>query len=81
MSIYEQFCAEQFDREGRLIDISFHYPDNFNFAYDVVDAIAAVKTDRMDRPQTEQKIASITVDTKGETYPEPKKLPDPYGRF
>ena len=48
---------------------------------DVVDAIAAVKTDRMDRPQTEQKIASITVDTKGETYPEPKKLPDPYGRF
>ena len=47
---------------------------------DVVDAIAAVKTDRMDRPQTEQKIASITVDTKGETYPEPKKLPDPYGR-
>ena len=28
-----------------------------------------------------QKIASITVDTHGETYPEPKKLPDPYGRF
>ena len=48
---------------------------------DVVDAIADVKTDRMDRPQTEQKIASITVDTKGETYPEPNKLPDPYGRF
>ena len=48
---------------------------------DVVDAIASVKTDRNDRPQTEQKIASITVDTHGETYPEPKKLPDPYGRF
>ena len=48
---------------------------------DVLDAIASVKTDRNDRPQTEQKIASITVDTHGETYPEPKKLPDPYGRF
>ncbi|MGM9600948.1 MAG: peptidylprolyl isomerase [Faecousia sp.] len=48
---------------------------------DVVDAIAAVRTDRNDRPLEEQKIASITVDTKGETYPEPNKLPDPYGRF
>ena len=48
---------------------------------DVVDAIAAVKTDGNDRPLTEQKIASIRVDTKGETYPEPDKLRDPYGRF
>ena len=48
---------------------------------EVVDAIAATKTDRSDRPLTEQKIASITVDCKGESYPEPKKLPDPYGRF
>ncbi len=48
---------------------------------DVVDAIAGVQTDRNDRPMTEQKIASITVDTHGEEYPEPNKLPDPYGRF
>lgn len=48
---------------------------------DVVDAIAAVKTDGNDRPLTEQKIASIRVDTRGETYPEPDKLRDPYGRF
>ncbi len=48
---------------------------------DVVDAIAATKTGMQDRPVAEQKIASITVDTKGETYPEPNKLPDPYGRF
>ena len=41
---------------------------------DVVDAIASVQTDRNDRPQVEQKIASITVDTHGETYPEPEKL-------
>ncbi len=48
---------------------------------DVVDAIAGVQTDRNDRPLAEQKIASITVDTHGEEYPEPNKLPDPYGRF
>ena len=48
---------------------------------DVVDAIAKVQTNRQDRPLTEQKIASITVDTHGEAYPEPNKLPDPYGRF
>ena len=47
---------------------------------DTVDAIAAVDTDHNDRPRTEQKIRSITVDTKGESYPEPDKLPDPYGR-
>ena len=48
---------------------------------EVIDAIAAVKTNAQDRPLEEQKIASITVDTHGETYPEPNKLPDPYGRF
>ena len=48
---------------------------------EVVDAIASTKTDRSDRPLSNQKIASITVDCKGESYPEPKKLPDPYGRF
>ena len=31
--------------------------------------------------QTEQKIKSVTVDTQGETYPQPTKYPDPYGRF
>ena len=48
---------------------------------EVIDAIASVKTNYQDRPLEEQKIASITVDTHGETYPEPKKLQDPYGRF
>lgn len=48
---------------------------------DIVDAIAGVKVDMNDRPLDDQKIASIRVDTLGETYPEPKKLPDPYGRF
>ena len=48
---------------------------------EVVDAIAETKTGPNDRPVKDQKIASITVDTQGEEYPEPNKLPDPYGRF
>ena len=48
---------------------------------DVVDAIAKVQTNRMDRPLTEQKIASITVEANGAALAELKKLPDPYGRF
>ena len=48
---------------------------------DVVDAIAAVRTNAQDRPLDEQKIKSITVETFGEEYPEPDKLKDPYGRF
>lgn len=48
---------------------------------EVVDQIASVKTDRSDRPDEPQVIKSITVELNGETYPEPKKLSDPYGRF
>jgi len=40
---------------------------------DVVDRIAETETDRSDRPRKEQKIRSITVDTKGETFEEPEK--------
>ena len=48
---------------------------------DVVDQIASTPCDRSDRPLQEQKIRRITVDTHGETYPEPTKLEDPFGRF
>lgn len=40
MSIYKQYCKELFDADGRLEKITLHYPENFNFAYDVVDKIA-----------------------------------------
>ena len=46
MSIYQNFCRETFDEAGALTDISFEYPDNFNFGYDVVDAIAAQSPDK-----------------------------------
>ncbi len=41
---------------------------------DVVNAIASVKTDWNDRPKEEQKIASMTVDTKGVEYPAPETV-------
>ena len=41
MSIYQQFCTETFDGEGRLTGLRLRYPETFNFGYDVVDAIAA----------------------------------------
>ena len=41
---------------------------------DIVNQIAAVKTDYNDRPMTEQKIKSMSVDTFGEEYPEPETL-------
>jgi peptidyl-prolyl cis-trans isomerase B (cyclophilin B) len=39
----------------------------------VVDKIANVKTGFQDRPREAVVIKSMTVDTKGETYPEPEK--------
>ena len=46
MSIYKQFCNEIFDENGRLKKITLNYPDNFNFGYDVVDAIAEKEPDK-----------------------------------
>lgn len=41
---------------------------------ETVDEIASVKTDWNDRPLSEQKIAKVTADTFGESYPEPEKM-------
>jgi peptidyl-prolyl cis-trans isomerase B (cyclophilin B) len=41
---------------------------------DVVDAIAAIDTDRDDRPRTDQRMAKVTVETFGIDYPEPEKV-------
>ena len=46
MSIYKKFCTEVLNEDGSLKDLTLHYPDNFNFAYDVVDAIAEEEPDR-----------------------------------
>jgi len=39
-----------------------------------VDEIANVRTDRNDKPLQEQKIAKVTAETFGETYPKPEKI-------
>ena len=59
MSIYKEYCTEQFDPSGRLTDICFDYPDNFNFGYDVVDAIAA---------RTPEKRAMVWCNALGEAH-------------
>ena len=41
---------------------------------DVVDAIAAVRTDYNDRPRTPQVMKKVTVETFGVEYPEPEKV-------
>lgn len=41
---------------------------------DVVNKIAATDTDYSDRPLEEQKMKGVTVETFGETYPEPEKV-------
>ena len=68
-------------QDARHLDCQYAAFGKVTSGLEVVDAIAGVKTNHQDRPLEEQKIASITVDTHGETYPEPNKLPDPYGRF
>ena len=41
---------------------------------DVIDKIATVPTDFRDRPLEDQVIATIVIDTLGETYPEPETV-------
>ncbi len=45
MQIYEQFCEEQFHPDGKLAHFSLAPPKNFNFAYDVMDALAEKRPD------------------------------------
>ena len=48
---------------------------------EVVDAIANQPRNMMtNKPKKDQVIASVPVDTHGETYPEPEKLADPFHR-
>ena len=47
-------------------------PDSAGSQFFIMHKIAAVQTDYQDRPLKEQKIKSMTVETFGETYPEPE---------
>ena len=42
----ENYLSESRDRTGQVAHLSLHYPDTFNWAYDVVDDIALADPDR-----------------------------------
>lgn len=44
--LHKQFCRETFDKDGVICGFEPVYEDNFNFAYDVIDRIAAEEPDR-----------------------------------
>lgn len=46
MYLYSNFCDETLDERGVLQDFSLHYPDNYNFGYDVVDEMARLVPDQ-----------------------------------
>ena len=59
MSIYRKFCRETLNDRGGLERLELSYPENFNFGYDVVDAIAA---------QTPEKTALVWCNTENEEH-------------
>ena len=73
MSIYKKFCREVLDGQGNLQKLTLDYPANFNFGYDVVDAIAE---------DTPNKTALVWCNTEGEehvfSFMEVKKQSDRY---
>lgn len=46
MELFEKFVTETLDEKGTLVDIKFHYPENFNFAFDIVDWYGQNQPDR-----------------------------------
>ena len=57
------FLDGQYAAFGKLIE-----------GMDVVNAIAAVSTDMRDKPLKDQKMKTVTVETFGVDYPEPKHV-------
>ena len=42
----KQYCVEEYDKNGVLSKFEIVCPDNFNFGYDIIDAIGANEPDR-----------------------------------
>lgn len=43
LDLNKNFVDEVYDENGHVVDYTLKCPENFNFAYDVVDAIAAAE--------------------------------------
>lgn len=71
LNIHRNYVDETFDSNGNLTGYTLKYPDTFNFAYDVVDVIAASEPERK---------ALVWCNPKGEehifTYGDLKKYSD-----
>ena len=46
-TLYKKFCTEKFDEDGVLTDFELICPENFNFAYDVVDSLGKNYPDKL----------------------------------
>lgn len=46
VELHQQYLTESLNEEGQIVDYALSCPPEFNFAYDVVDAIAAVEPNR-----------------------------------
>ena len=68
-------------QDGKFLNNQYAAFGKVTEGMDAVDEIAATKTDANDRPLQDVRMKSVTVETFGETYPEPNKLPDPFGRY
>jgi acetyl-CoA synthetase len=44
--LYHRFMEETLDEDGNLKDVAYHIPENFNFGFDVVDALAQKSPDK-----------------------------------
>ena len=60
--------------DGDFLDGQYAAFGQVTDGMDVVDRIAATKTDRRDMPKEEQRMKKVTVETFGVDYPEPEKL-------
>ncbi|MBS5450530.1 MAG: AMP-binding protein [Coriobacteriia bacterium] len=47
LNIHQRYCTETFDYEGRVTSFRAHRPDDFNYAYDVIDAIGAGEPEKL----------------------------------
>lgn len=47
LNIHQQYCTETFDDQGRITYFRPHRPDDFNYAYDVIDAIGAGEPEKL----------------------------------
>ena len=47
LNIHRRYCTETFDANGNLASFRVHVPNEFNYAWDVIDAIGAAEPERM----------------------------------